>query len=173
MSLVCLVLYSKGMILSPCLRYRVCMGEETCDRKGEGESGLSYFVELSSVVFHRFTLCVAFLLNITTLFHIKITVPKHCNNIATAYKCYFGRLHGIYCTFNISLRSYLNIPAPNRCLRAPFLDHQVHWEFVAKKTQPCLNLLLQLSIFSQQDYKHDQHSLHVSAENIKSMFWEA
>lgn len=52
------------------------------------------------------------------------------------------------------------------------LDRPGHWEYLAKKTQPCLNLLSQLSIFSQQDYKHDHHSVHVSAENIKSMFGE-
>lgn len=55
-------------------------------------------------------------------------------------------------------------------LQSTYLDHPDHWEYLAKKTQPCLNLLSQLSIFSQQDYKHDHHSMHVSAENIKSMF---
>lgn len=52
------------------------------------------------------------------------------------------------------------------------LDQPVHREYLAKKKQPCLNLLSQLSIFSQQDYKHDHHSVHVSARNIKSMFSE-
>lgn len=52
------------------------------------------------------------------------------------------------------------------------LDHSGHWEYLAKKTQPRLNLLSQLSIFSQQDYKHDHHSMHMSVENIKSMFGE-
>lgn len=51
-------------------------------------------------------------------------------------------------------------------------DHPGHWEYLAKKTEPCLNLLSQLSIFSQQDYKHDHHGAHVSAEKIKSMFGE-
>lgn len=57
--------------------------------------------------------------------------------------------------------------------QSSYLDHPDHWEYLAKKTQPCLNLLSQLSIFSQQDYKHDHHSVHVSAENIKSMFGES
>lgn len=67
--------------------------------------------------------------------------------------------------WTLAFRSCINTTLASSCL-----DHPVHWEYLAKKAQPCLNLLSQLSIFSEQDYKHDHHSAHVSVENFKSMF---